>query len=922
LSQKFAQRKRVFLFLAIISTTICVAQKNSVKGYVIDSAENKKLPYCIVALIDKADTTLYQSIRSNEEGKFLFQELSAGEYTLMISYPKMADHLQDIVVTSTTQLDIGIIKLVNQSILMQEVIIRSGVPIRMKGDTLEYLADSFAVRPGANVEELLKRLPGIKVERNGKIIAQGKEVEKVLVEGDEFFSDDPGLATKYLTAEAIDKVQVFDKTSEQTDFTGIDDGTRTKTINLKLKKNRKSGYFGKLEGGSNGKEYYNAEGMAALFNGQRKISLFGNASQLNTNGVSHTEISKYVNSDYETIGDGLDEVRYYDAYDDYGGLYFGGLPSVTTVGTHYSDKWKDGQNKLFSNYRLNRTSNVNTNQTNSTTSLPDGNSFSNSSHSDGENYSLSHKALGSFSFTIDSFSIIKISFTGSKQRSTGHHTTFARSVNELNNLVSSSFQQNEPIATFTVGGTNITWQRKFRNDKQTLSVNFQQDWKKKKNDNYNKAENEFYDPLTGIFINTDTLDQLQAARNNFEAYAGRIVYSYRFNRKVGVLADYGFKNTTALNGMQVFNHRSGKYSEVVDSLSNDYRFGTGTHIGGLSFSVTAGKFNISGGNKLFFTKFNQLNLENGSKTERRFINVGPRMNISLNLPNSIHLTVNYSGSTLQPTIEQLQPLRRTSNALYIQIGNPNLRPAFHQIMSLSFMKFSPANGTKVGATVYAMQTFNQIATASFIDAQNRTASQYVNLDNSNFLGFRTEKDWYLKKLHLRPELRFSANSGRSFYLQNFKKIKNLNLSVDVSSELKYEMNNTVMISYSATFSQSKNWADVADTKTTRNFSHLHRINANVYLPKRFSWGTEFTMSFQPKNEWFPTNQNRFVWNGFVQRSFFKNDKAILKITANDILNNNQGYDRQAYQGNTYESSSLVIKRYVLVSFIYNFLKTV
>ncbi|WP_315815984.1 hypothetical protein [Paraflavitalea speifideaquila] len=129
--------------------------------------------------------------------------------------------------------------MITEARLLEEVVVRAGVPIRMRGDTLEYTADSFALKPNSSVEELLKRLPGIQVERDGKIMAQGQEVKKVLVDGDEFFSDDPGLALKYLQSGSVDKVQVFDQKSEQAQFTGIDDGTRNKTINLKLKRTKR-----------------------------------------------------------------------------------------------------------------------------------------------------------------------------------------------------------------------------------------------------------------------------------------------------------------------------------------------------------------------------------------------------------------------------------------------------------------------------------------------------------------------------------------------------------------------------------------------------------------------------------------------------------------------------------------------------------
>ena len=233
--------KTVLLLAACFLFSIPLfAQKNSLKGTIVDTSEKKELHFSIVALINLSDTTLYRSVRADAAGKFEFTGIPAGRYTLMISYPRMADHLQELVITDTSKIDLKHINMITKAQLLEEVVVRAGVPIRMRGDTLEYTADSFAVKPGSNVEELLKRLPGVQVEKDGKIMAQGEEVKKILVDGDEFFSDDPKLASRYLQAGAVEKVQVFDDKSEKAKFTGIDDGSRTKTINLKLKKDKKN----------------------------------------------------------------------------------------------------------------------------------------------------------------------------------------------------------------------------------------------------------------------------------------------------------------------------------------------------------------------------------------------------------------------------------------------------------------------------------------------------------------------------------------------------------------------------------------------------------------------------------------------------------------------------------------------------------
>jgi len=354
--------------------------------------------------------------------------------------------------------------MVDLATLLQEVVVSSGAAIRMKGDTLEYTADSFALRPNANVEELLKRMPGIQVQKNGKIIAQGKEVKKVLVDGDEFFSDDPALALKYLSANAIDKVQVFDGRSEQAIFTGIDDGKRTKTINLKLKKNSKNGYFGKLATGSDGKDFYNNEAMAALFKNAKKISVFGLASKIGREGIPNNELTKYVGKDYETIVAGTSSI--YNTDNDYENenYYGNGLPAVLNGGFHYSNKWKQNRQKLFTNYRVKQINAAGWSNNRYTELLPEGTIFFGNSENKEATCSFVQKASGSFEMPIDSLSTLKISINGGSNKNTVTTSSISKSVNEKVFLVNdnNSFYRNSTDSRSI--GSNIIYNKKFRKE--------------------------------------------------------------------------------------------------------------------------------------------------------------------------------------------------------------------------------------------------------------------------------------------------------------------------------------------------------------------------------------------------------------------------------------------------------------------------
>ncbi|MEO9209493.1 MAG: hypothetical protein ABI208_00255, partial [Ginsengibacter sp.] len=259
------------------------AQNVKLSGTIINSNENTPVSNAVVALLSPKDSVLIKFTRTNPSGKFVL-EVPKGNYIMMTSQPYFADLLDNITLEGNR--DFPSMKLISKSTLLQEVIIKTGTPFRIKGDTTIYTADSFKVSANANVEELLKKLPGIQVDKDGKIKAMGENVEKVLVDGEEFFGDDPGMTIKNLRADGVKEVQVFDKKSEQSEFTGIDDGNTKKTINLKLKEDAKKGYFGKFDIAGGPEKHidnrYNTNLMFSSFKGKRKFSTFlltGNTGQ-------------------------------------------------------------------------------------------------------------------------------------------------------------------------------------------------------------------------------------------------------------------------------------------------------------------------------------------------------------------------------------------------------------------------------------------------------------------------------------------------------------------------------------------------------------------------------------------------------------------------------------------------------------------
>src|SRR5437868_12344640 len=264
------KRTAILTILFLVNYFFSSAQTASVKGIITDTSSRQNLSNTVISLLRSKDSILYKFTRSDAKGNFELKNLKAGDYILLITYPAYADYVDHINLTDSSSFDLKV-PMTLKAHLLKEVIVRQTISaIKIKGDTTEYAVDSFKVQPDASVEDLLKKLPGIQVDKNGQITAQGEKVQKVLVDGEEFFGDDPTLVTQNLRADMLDKVQVFGKKREQAAFTGVDDSEKTKTINIKLKDNKKNGYFGKAFAGVATDDYHDYSLMTNYFKSKLK----------------------------------------------------------------------------------------------------------------------------------------------------------------------------------------------------------------------------------------------------------------------------------------------------------------------------------------------------------------------------------------------------------------------------------------------------------------------------------------------------------------------------------------------------------------------------------------------------------------------------------------------------------------------------
>ncbi len=267
------------------STTTKAQSTYEISGQLQDTIEHMFLEYTSVSLIHAEDSILATYTRSDLEGNFKMNVEKPGDYIIIVSHPSFATYLDKINIKDA-KTNLGDIFIISKRNLLETVIISAQRAIMIKGDTIEYAADSFNVREFANVDELLKKLPGLEVNRDGSITAHGEKVQKMFVDGEEFFSDDPAVLAKTLKASSIDKVQVFNDKSENAKNTGIDDGETVKTINLTLKDDAKKGTMGRVGAGYAINDYYEGELVLQNFKGKRKLALFALGGNTNNTQLS------------------------------------------------------------------------------------------------------------------------------------------------------------------------------------------------------------------------------------------------------------------------------------------------------------------------------------------------------------------------------------------------------------------------------------------------------------------------------------------------------------------------------------------------------------------------------------------------------------------------------------------------------------
>lgn len=899
------------------------SQKTNLSGVLTDGSEKKPIYNSVVALLTPKDSILYKFTRSDKEGKFSLKNVKAGNYILMTAHSQYADYV-DAITVEEGEKKMGTIALMSKINALREVIIKTG-SIRIKGDTTSYRASDFKVDANANVEELLKKLPGIQVDKNGTIKAMGETVEKVLVDGEEFFGDDPGMAVKNLRADAVKEVQVFDKKSDQAEFTGIDDGDRKKTINLKLKEDKKKGYFGKIDA-ANGPltsidSRYNINSMLSSFKGKRKLSAFllnGNTGQ---DGLGWQDSEKFGgrednvsmsmdddgNVNYEWTGGNTDDEPYVDTQN--------GFIKNTNAGLQYSNKWNDKQTlNLAPKYNKQ----IYTNNNSRITQTQVGETQLNENKSTISNVNRSNfKLNATYDVKLDSVNSIKFTAKTNFYRTDSDEFTNGQTTGD-NGLL-----KNKQEKTFITKSdkqslfASILYKHKFAKARRTFSVNSSWNTLNTNANNFLKSSNESYDG--GVFSSKDDVDQNKIGEKTNQNLALNVAYTEPLGKKFALQFAHQITYNSGESNYLTYDYSdvTGKYDLVVSSLSNEFKQTITTNKPNIKLSYNSKKINYSFGSGFGFTSFDLQDQTLNKEYKRNYTNFFPAANFSYKYKSNSNLRINYQGATKQPTIDQLQPLRNNQDFFNQIIGNPDLKQSFTNSVSIFSSSYSILTESHFYQSISLRTTANLISYNKDIDPESaKTITKPINT-NGNFSGnFYFGYGFKIKKLDLNINLNPSVSYNKSVLsinnIINDSKtlISGFSMYLNKSKEKKYD------ISLSNNFSNNRNTTSLNDeikSFNTNNFS----LDIGVYFREKWKLSTDYNLYSRQKTVDFQTNLTNQLWNARLQRTF-KSGEFTAYIMVRDILNQNIGIKRYVYENTVSEEQNDRLKRYAMIGFTWNF----
>ncbi|MCX6207493.1 MAG: outer membrane beta-barrel family protein [Bacteroidetes bacterium] len=895
----------LFILTSLISISAFSQTIGTVKGKLVDSLTKQSLKDATVTVMDAKDSTLEVFGLAKTDGLFELKNLALKPLILQINFQSYEPYSKAINPTkSNPDINVGTIFLQAKSHDLGNVTVTQS-PIIIKKDTIEFNASSFKTKPNAVAEDLLKKMPGIEVDKDGGIKAQGETVQRVLVDGKRFFGDDPKLATKNLPPDVIDKIQVYDGLSDQSAFTGFDDGNRVKTINITTRKDKRKGYFGKVSigGGSTGEEGVTDNNLnLSKYDGDRQITLIAQGN--NVNKQSFTGQNLFGGGGGGNRGGGFST-----------GATTGssGIINTWAAGLNYRDNWgkkTQASGSYFFNDQHTYTDQKSFNET-LVNGNPDSSNLSNNLSS-----AIKHNQNNRVNFNIEtqfdsSNSMILRPNISFQHTDNDNNTTSAstKGKTNLNNSVAHSTSVNDGYN----GTMDATFRHRFPKKGRTYSIGVTFGGSTNNGSGTNNSINQYYTQNR-----VDTINQINNSNSDGKNINTTLSYTEPVGKGQLIELNYTYSYSDNTNGKHTYgyNKATSQYDLLVPNLSNTFENIYSSNRGTLSYRIQNKLMNLSVGSGIQVGDLSSNNLTKDSAIKQHYVNFYPTATFRYDFTKTKNLRINYSGRTSQPSATQLQPVADNTNPLNIVLGNPNLKQQFTHSMRMMYSSFDVFTQRVFFATINANATQNDIQNSVVVQPNGAQITQPVNLDGTYSASGYFSYGFPIKK----PKSNLSFTGNLSYnQSQNLINLKsNYTRNTVAGGTVKWTTNLKDNFDMNFSSNSSFNFAryTLQPAQNADYFTQTFTTEATYYTKSGWVVSTDFDYIINTGQS-AGYNTNIPLWNASLSKQLFKKKEGEIKFYMFDLLNQNVSI-RRTVSGNTISDvQTQVLKRYFMVSFTYN-----
>lgn len=928
---------RLFLLCSILFLSLhTIAQSYNITGAIKDAKDNSPLIGVTAVLTNLRDTTNKNGTVTDANGNFELDNVSPGRYLLRFEYLGYTSINQRVAVKDQN-IALGAINMSSSANELKSVVV-AGKQVRgeQMGDTSQFNASAFKTHPDATAEDLVAKMPGITSDNTG-VKSNGETIQQVYVDGKPFFGTDPTLALKNMPAEIIDKIQVFDKLSDQSTFTGFDDGNSTKTMNIITRKNKSEGTFGKFYAGYGDDDRYIAGGNLNIFNGERRISILGLSNNINQQNFSSQDILGISGGSQNRGGFGGSGSRGSFGGGSGGGGNFlvgqqGGITTTNSFGLNYSDLWAK-KIKVSGSYFYNSTDNVNSTQTTRDyfTKQDTGSVYHENDQSEAKNYN--HRFNLRMEYTADSFNSV-IFTPGISFQNNNSSTGQAAATDSAGNVISNTYNtSNSSNSGYNATG-NLLFQHKFKKPRRTISFNVNSSLSEKSGSGtYVAYDTTFH--YDSIATAKDTfINQRNTLYNNGYTLGGNLTYTEPIGKKGQIMANYNPAINKSNSDKETDDIKNTTTAYTLDTaLSNKYATTYLTQKGGLSYRFNDKKLSfMAGTNVQYATLDGTRDFPVPFNLQKNFTDVLPTAMFNYRFADGRNIRIFYRTNTVQPSVTQLQDVADVSNPLLIKTGNLALRQDYENTITMRYGSTRSKKSNNLFVFLYANFINNYIGNATFQPPHDDTfkgpsstnrilvprGSQLtypVNLNgyfnNKAFITYGIPLEFIKSNLNTNGGLSYTHTPGEVNSLLNYSDNYAPTFGVVLSSNVSEQLDFT--LSYSGNYNIVKN--SIQSQANNNYYSHVAAFKINYIFLKHFVANTNITHNYYTAFS-STGDQSFYLWNAYVGYKFLKKQALEARITAYDILNQNKSITRTVTDLYIENSTTQVLKQYFMFQLTY------